>query len=264
MGLADLTIGRYYPAESVIHQLDARIKILSTVILTASVFLTDSFYALFFAAIFIAMVFFFSKLPVSWIYKAVKPVFYLLIIAFIVQAFFTPGVIIARAGFIKITDRGLLLGSFIVLRVLIVVSLGSILMFTTQPITIADGLESLFKPLRLFKLPVHEISLTITLALRFIPELLSEAQKIAFAQTSRGADFVSRNIYRRIKSLISLFVPLLVSSLMKAEDLGKAMEARSYSGSEGRTKYYQKFLTVTDYVSMLVVIAVSILTYLIR
>jgi energy-coupling factor transport system permease protein len=264
MSLADLTIGRYFPAESVIHEIDVRIKLISVVVLTAAIFIASSFYALLFSGLFVFMIYILCKLPWKWLYKAVKPVFYLLIIAFIFQAFFTPGRIIYKLAFIRLTYEGVTMASFVVARVLIVVVLGSVLTFTTQPIEIADGLESLLKPLKWLKLPVHEIALTITLAIRFVPELLTEAQKIAFAQEARGADFKSGNIYKRTKSLIPIFIPLIVSSFLKAEYLGKAMESRLYSGSEGRTKLYQSQLKLEDYVSLIVVLAAVTITILIR
>lgn len=260
MGLSDLTIGRYYPAESLIHEIDTKVKIISIILLSVAAFTADNFFALFFVALFTLLIFVLSKLPIIWLYKAVKPAFYILSVAFFFQLVFTPGRTFLNVGIIKLTYEGLILGAFVLLRVLIIIVTGSLITFTTQPITIADALESLLKPLRVFRLPVHEVALTVTLALRFIPELLVEAQKIAFAQQARGADFKTGNVFKRAKSLIPLFIPLFVSAFLKAEGLGKAMEARSYSGSQGRTKIYEDKLNISDYVSLLIVITVLVIT----
>ena len=247
------TIGTYYPVQSFIHRLDGRVKILIVMLATLTLFMTESFAALLFLALFYILVFLLSNLPAYWIYKALRPVLVILLIAFLFQVGFSAEPDI----FLRVTA-----GLRVVVRIVILVSLASVLGFTTTPPELTFALESLLSPLKILKLPVAEFALAITIALRFIPQILTEASDLVKAQKARGADFSSANLYKRGKALLPLFIPLFVLTYRRSEELGRAMEARAYHGDEGRTRYKAYYLRNTDYLSFigtLIVLAIALL-----
>lgn len=242
--IRDITIGQYYPVQSVVHRLDPRVKLAGTLFYIISLFLFENFYGFILASIFLIGSILLSKVPFKFILKGMKPILFLLIFTMCFNLFLTPGTEIFRWGFLKITKEGLRLAVFMGLRLGFLILGSSLMTFTTTPNQLTDGLERLFGPLKKIKLPVHEIAMMMSIALRFIPILLEETDKIMKAQQARCADFETGNILKRAKSMVPILVPLFISAFRRASDLAMAMEARCYSGGEGRTKMnplrYQK------------------------
>lgn len=234
--LRDITIGQYYPSESIIHRMDARFKIMTSLLFIVSLFLVDSFYEYIPVVLFIATTVLVSKVPVKYILKGLKPILVILIFAFGINIFLTDGEVIFRFWILKVTREGLVQAFFMVSRLIFLITGTSLLTLTTSPIMLTDGMESLLKPFKRVGLPAHELAMMMTIALRFIPTLLKETDKIMKAQMARGADFESGNLFKRAKSLIPLLVPLFISAFRRADELAMAMEARCYRGGENRTR----------------------------
>lgn len=234
--IRDITIGQYYPAESVIHRLDPRVKLIGTFFFIISLFLFKTLYGYIAVGVFLLSVIRLSKVPFRFIVKGMKAIVVLLLFTMFFNLFFLPGDPIFQWGFIKITDQGLSTAVFMGIRLTFLIVGSSLMTFTTTPNQLTDGLEKVMKPLNHIKVPVHEIAMMMSIALRFIPILLEETDKIMKAQMARGADFESGGIMKRAKSLIPLLVPLFVSAFRRANDLAMAMEARCYRGGDGRTK----------------------------
>lgn len=234
--IRDITIGQYYPADSVLHRLDPRVKLVGTILYIISLFVIDSYYGIAVSAVVLFTIIKLSKVPIKFIARGLKTVFMLLLFTVAFNLFFTPGNELVRLGFIKITEEGLHLSIKMAIRLVFLILGSSLMTFTTTPNQLTDGLERLMNPLRKIKVPVHEISMMMSIALRFIPILMEETDKIMKAQMARGADFESGGLIKRAKSLIPLLVPLFVSAFRRANDLAMAMEARCYQGGEGRTK----------------------------
>ena len=254
--MKDVAFGQYYPATSFVHKMDARIKILTAIAYIVAVFLVKQFQFMGFLAclIFVLIATAFAKVPFLRVLKSIKAILFLIILSGILQLFFnTSGTVVSEWQFIKITDAGLLNAGFIIARISLVVLGASLLTLTTSPVELADGIESLLYPLKFIKFPVHEFALIMSIALRFIPTLLEETDRIMKAQKARGADFESGNIFKKIKALIPILIPLLISSFRRADELADAMDARCYSGSKNRTRYKKLTLTYRDLIGALVV-----------
>ena len=234
--IRDITIGQYYPADSVVHRLDPRVKLAGTMIYIISLFLFDTFICYAAAALFLFAVIRISKVPIRFIVRGLKSIVILLLFAVVFNIFLTPGEVLFRAGFIRITREGLRLAAFMGIRMILLIMGSSIMTFTTTPNQLTDGLESLLGPLKKLGVPVHEIAMMMSIALRFIPILLEETDKIMKAQQARCADFESGGLVSKAKSLVPILVPLFVSAFRRANDLALALEARCYRGREGRTK----------------------------
>ncbi|HIT89119.1 MAG TPA: energy-coupling factor transporter transmembrane protein EcfT [Candidatus Merdenecus merdavium] len=262
--IRDITIGQFYPVESPIHKLDPRVKLMSTLLFIISLFVFDSFAGYVVATIFLFGVIKASRVPIKFILKGLKAVFFLLLITTVFNLFLTPGEPLFSLGFIKITKEGLRLSLFIALRLVYLIMGSSIMTLTTTPNDLTDGLEKALWPLRKIKVPVHEISMTMSIALRFIPILLEETDKIMKAQMARGADFEAKNIIKKAKSLIPLLVPLFVSAFRRANDLAMAMEARCYRGGEGRTKMKPLIYKKRDYLGYGVVILYLVVGFIVN
>lgn len=234
--IRDITIGQYYPAASPIHRLDPRTKLTAVFIYIICLFITKSFigfilpFALFFAVMCI------SKVPFGFALKGLKPVMLVIAMTMFFQVFFGRGEPLFSYGIICITLDGIKRGFFLAFRIVLLMLGTSVLTFTTTPNQITDGLESLLRPLRHVRFPVHEMAMMMSIALRFIPILIDETDRIMKAQQARGADFESGNIFHRAKSMIPVFIPLIVSAFRRALELAQAMEARCYHGGEGRTR----------------------------
>jgi energy-coupling factor transport system permease protein len=254
--IRDITIGQYYPADSIIHKLDPRVKLIGTFIFIFSLFLfnNDNNYKYILAAVFLFGVIKLSKVPVKFILRGLKAVIVMMLFMAVFNLFLTPGREIYRFGIIKITMEGVILTVFMIIRLIFLIVGSSLMTLTTTPNHLTDGLERVMGPLRRIKVPVHEISMMMSIALRFIPILLEETDKIMKAQMARGADFVSGGLLKRAKSLVPLLVPLFVSAFRRANDLAMAMEARCYRGGEGRTKMKPLKYTVKDLLAYLVLI----------
>lgn len=262
--MKDVTFGQYYPTKSFIHNLDARVKILSVIAYMVAVFLVGSggngqnysFQFLGFAAclIFVLIATLLARVPLMRVLRSIKGILFFIILSAILQIFFnTSGNLVLSWQFITITDVGLLNAAFLVARITLIVLGASILTLTTSPVEIADGIESLMRPLKWIKFPVHEFALIMSIALRFIPTLLDETDRIIKAQKARGANFDSGNIFKKAAALIPVLIPLLISSFRRADELADAMDSRCYSGSKVRTKYKKMRITWRDLLATLAV-----------
>lgn len=235
--IRDITIGQYYPAQSRVHDLDPRVKLVCTLLFLVSLFVQRNVVGYGIATLMVAFVVHSSKVPLKHIVKGFKPILLLLIITLSFNLFLTrTGEMIFSFYFIRVTDTGLSTAIYMAIRLVYLLIGSSIMTYTTTPNALTDGLESLLKPLSKLHVPVHEIAMMMSIALRFIPILLEETDKIMKAQIARGADLESGNIFQRAKAMIPILVPLIVSAFRRANDLAMAMEARCYRGGEGRTK----------------------------
>ncbi len=245
----NLTIGQHYPVESPIHNLDPRVKIVMTLTFIISLFLVENFSTYLLVIVFLAVAIKLSKVPVKFVIKGLKPILMIIAITFFINLLMTPGRIIFKLGFIKITEEGLRQAGFMAIRLTLLIMGTSMLTLTTSPIVLTDGIESLLSPFKRFGMPAHELAMMMSIALRFIPTLMEETEKIMKAQKSRGADFESGNIMSRAKNLVPLLVPLFISAFRRADELAMAMEARCYRGGENRTRMRQLKISKGDYVA---------------
>lgn len=252
--MKDVSFGQYFPCQSFVHKMDARIKILLSIAYIVAVFLVKSYYFMGFVAclLFVVITTLFAKVPFFKVLKSIKAVIFISVFSSVLQIFFNKnGTVLVEWNFIKITNAGLINAGFIVARICLIVLGASLLTLTTSPIEIADGIESLLTPLKFIKFPVHEFALIMSIALRFIPTLLDETDRIIKAQKARGADFESGNIFKRAKALIPVLVPLLISSFRRADELADAMDTRCYAGSKIRSKYKKAKLSYRDLIGFL-------------
>lgn len=252
--IRDITIGQYYPADSVLHRLDPRTKFIGTFIYLVSLFVADSFWGYVIATCFLAGLIILSKVPVKFMLKGLKPLFIILLITVVFNLFLVPGEVIWSFGFLKLTKEGIAQAIKIGIRLIYLVIGSSIMTLTTTPNQLTDGLERILHPLNKIHVPVHEISMMMSIALRFIPILLEETDKIMKAQIARGADFESGNLIQKAKGLIPLLVPLFISAFRRADDLAMAMEARCYHGGDDRTQMKPLVYKSRDYVAYVIVI----------
>jgi len=236
--IRDITIGQYYPGYSVIHRLDTRLKLILVLAFMVSVFLVSDFIGYAFVFIFLMTIISISKVPLRFILRGLKPIFIIIAITFFLNLFMTRGDVVLELGALSITRQGIYTACYMALRIIFLILGASLLTFTTKPVKLTDGIESLLKPAKRFGVPAHELAMMMTIALRFIPTLLEETDKIMKAQQARGADFETGSIFRRAKALIPIFIPLIVGAFRMAADLAMAMEARCYRGGEGRTKLH--------------------------
>lgn len=234
--LRDITLGQYYQADSVIHRLDPRVKLGGTILFIISLFLFDSVIGYLVAAVFLALVINLSKVPFRFMIKGMKAIVFLLMITIVFNLFLTPGEPLVTIWKISITKEGVRLAVLLAIRLSFLIIGSSIMTLTTTPNQLTDGLEKMLGPLKKIKVPVHEIAMMMSIALRFIPILMEETDKIMKAQLARCADFESGNLIKRAKGLVPLLVPLFISAFRRANDLAMAMEARCYRGGEHRTK----------------------------
>ena len=234
--IRDITLGQYYPAESTLHKLDPRVKLFGTLVYVISLFVVNNLIGYLLAFAFLIFCISLSRVPVKFMLKGLKAIVILLIVAAVFNLLLTPGEVIWSYWKISITKEGVSTASQMAVRLIFLIVGSSVMTLTTTPNNLTDGLESGLRFLKIFKVPVHEIAMMMTIALRFIPILLEETDKIMKAQLARGADFESGNIIKKAKALVPLLVPLFVSAFRRANDLAMAMEARCYQGGKGRTK----------------------------
>jgi len=234
--IRDITLGQYYPEQSVVHRLDARTKILGTLLYIIEVFLVNSFAGFGLVILALGILIGISRVPVRFIFKGLKAVVFIILLTFVLNLFMFDGTVLWHWKFLTITYEGLYRSCFMALRLILLIIGTSMLTLTTKPMELTDGLEKLLKPFNRLGLPSHEIALMMSIALRFIPTLLEETDKIMKAQQARGADFESGNLMQRVKSMIPILIPLFVGSFRIAQDLALAMEARCYHGGVGRTR----------------------------
>lgn len=246
--LRDITLGQYFLGNSTLHKSDPRVKLIVSLLFMIELFIANEVigFGICFVATAIAVKV--ARVPIKYILKGLKPIFAILLFTIVLNMFMTPGTIIFKVGFLKLTYEGLRMAALMATRIVLLIVSSSLLTLTTKPIELTDGIESLLNPLRVIKVPAHEIAMMMSIALRFIPTLLEEADKIIKAQQARGADFESGNILRRTKAMLPILVPLFVSAIRIAQDLAMAMEARCYRGGEGRTRVKEMKMEGRDWV----------------
>ena len=257
--LRDITLGQYYQADSVIHKLDPRVKLGTTIIFIISLFVFQGAWGYAVAALFLALVIKLSKVPFQFMGKGMKAIVFLLLITVIFNLFLTPGEPLVTVWKLTITKEGLRMAVFLSIRLGFLIIGSSVMTLTTTPNQLTDGLEKMLKPLNKIKVPVHEIAMMMSIALRFIPILMEETDKIMKAQLARCADFESGNLIKKAKSLVPLLVPLFISAFRRANDLAMAMEARCYRGGDNRTKMKPLHYEKRDYIAYAIVACYVIL-----
>ena len=253
--IRDITIGQYYPADSLLHRLDPRTKFVGTLIFIVSVFVFHTFPGYAVASVFLLGTILLSKVPFKFIFKGLKAIFILLLFTVFFNIILTPGEVLWSLGFIKVTKEGLILAGRMAIRLIYLVIGSSVMTLTTTPNQLTDGMERLLRPLNKLHVPVHEIAMMMSIALRFIPILLEETDKIMKAQIARGADFETGNLIQKAKNMVPLLVPLFISAFRRANDLAMAMEARCYHGGDDRTQMKPLKYASRDYAAYLVLIA---------
>ncbi|MDO4451865.1 MAG: energy-coupling factor transporter transmembrane component T [Lachnospiraceae bacterium] len=262
--IRDITIGQYYPANSIVHKLDPRVKIMCTLFYLISLFLFKSVLGYVLCTIFLFTVIKLSKVPFKFITKGLKPIVILLMITVIFNLFLTnQGNVLVSFWILKITDEGLRTAVYMAIRLIYLIVGSSLMTLTTTPNELTDGIERLLKPFNKIKVPVHEIAMMMSIALRFIPILLEETDKIMKAQIARGADLENGNIIQKAKNMIPILVPLFVSAFRRANDLAMAMEARCYRGGDGRTKMKPLVYQKRDYITYAVTILYIVIMVLV-
>lgn len=248
--LKDITIGQYFPGNSAVHRLDPRFKIIITGIFIAMLFAADGFTGLGAGVIFLIFGFWLSKIPLKLMLKSLKPIIPIVVFTSVLNIFFLDGVVLVKIGFLKISYEGLRTSAFMIIRIVALIMGSSLLTYTTSPITLTDAIERLLSPLKRLRFPVHELAMMMTIALRFIPTLIEETDKIMSAQKARGADMESGSLLQRAKALTPILIPLFVSAFRRAEELAVAMECRCYRGGDGRTRLRQLRSGGADYFAL--------------
>lgn len=252
--ITDITIGQYFPGKSFVHKIDARMKIILTLLLVVSVFICRNIVSLLAVIIVAFSLVFASKIPIKTVLKSLKPLVFIIILTSVLNLFYGSGEPLVQLGRIKITANGIETALFMAIRIVSLVVVSSLLTYTTSPTALTDAIERLLKPLTYVKVDVHSIAMTMTIALRFIPTLIEEIDKIMSAQKSRGANLDSGNLIQRAKALIPVLIPLFVSSFRRAGELAYAMECRCYRGGEGRTKMKVMKLAPRDFIALAFVV----------
>ncbi|MBO5572330.1 MAG: energy-coupling factor transporter transmembrane protein EcfT [Ruminococcus sp.] len=266
--LRDITIGQYFPGNSVIHRLDPRFKIVITIIFIVMLFTGKSMLCLAIGALYTLLAVVLSKIKPKMFWKSIKPILpFLVLTAAINLLLISSGNVVWEWHFIKITDESLNISVFMIARIVLLIIGSSLLTYTTSPITLTDAIERLLSPLKKLKFPVHELAMMMSIALRFIPTLIEETDKIMSAQKARGAEIDTGSFITRARNMVSILVPLFISAFRRADELATAMECRCYNGGEGRTRLRQLRSALRDYMALAVtilfyaaVIAVSIMT----
>ena len=250
MALKDITLGQYFPGTTVVHRMDPRAKLIFVVLFIIALFLADFLitYGIMLATLFFCI--FLSKIRLRVILKGMKPVLIIIMVTALLNLFYTPGPPIVRFWVLSISMEGVWAAFFMILRITMLITCTFLLTYTTSPILLTDGMEKLLSPLKAVKVPVHELSMMMSIALRFIPTLIEETDKIMSAQRARGADFDSGNLMQKAKALMPLLVPLFISAFRRADELAIAMEGRCYHGGEGRTRLRQLKYRGIDYAAL--------------
>jgi energy-coupling factor transport system permease protein len=251
--LKDITLGQYFPMESIVHKLDARFKLCLTFVFIIMLFASKTIVGLSVGFVYMAMVLLLSKIPPIMLIKAIKPVVPVLIFTALLNLLFLhQGEDVFRWKFIQITDYGIQMSAFMLVRIILLIMGTSLLTYTTSPIVLTDAIERLLSPLKRIKFPVHELAMMMTIALRFVPTLIEETDKIMSAQKSRGASFDTGNLMNRVRALIPIMLPLFISAFRRADELATAMECRLYHGGEGRTRLKVLKSAMRDYVAVVI------------
>ena len=262
--LRDITIGQYYPSGSIIHKLDPRTKIVSTLVYIVLLFLVKTFVGFALAILFLGIVVKLSKVPLKFILRGLKAIIFLLLFTVILNMLMTKGEVWVRFWIFTITKEGVYQALFIGLRLILLIIGSSLMTLTTTPIELTDGIERLLRPLKKIHVPVHDIAMMMSIALRFIPILLEETDKIMKAQMARGADFESGRLIQRAKAMIPILVPLFLSAFRRAGELATAMEARCYRGDTGRTRMKELKYQRRDIIAYLILLAFAVILIMTR
>lgn len=257
--LKDITLGQYFPGNSFIHRLDAMIKLILSAVYLVIIFLIKNFYGYGLLAAFTLFTIIISTVPLKFVLKGIKPLLWFIIFTAILNLFMTGGTVIWQFGFLKLTKEGISFAVFMILRIVFLVLGTSLLTYTTSPIALTDGIERLLTPFGKMGLPTHELAMMMSIALRFVPTLLEETDKIMKAQAARGADFTSGSLIKRAKALLPLLVPLFISAFRRADELAIAMESRCYRGGEGRTKLNPSKIGANDFIGLFIVMVFAAL-----
>lgn len=244
--LKDITLGQYFPGNTVVHRLDPRTKLLLVIVYIVALFLCKWFFSYAVVLIFLITAIALSRIRLKALFKGLKPLLIIIVFTAVINLLYSDGRTLVEFWIFRITYEGLLNAFFLILRIMMLVMGTFLLTYTTSPIALTDGLESLLSPLKLVRFPVHELAMMMSIALRFIPTLIEETDKIISAQKARGADFETGNIFRRAKALVPILVPLFVSAFRRADELATAMECRCYHGGKGRTKMKQLHYRAND------------------
>lgn len=259
MALKDITLGQYFPGHSLVHRLDPRTKLIAVTLYIVALFLADYFYTYAIMIAVLGLSITISHVPLKSILRGLKPVLFIAIFTALLNLFYTPGThILFHVWIFTVTLEGVLNAFFMVVRIMMLIAGTFLLTYTTSPILLTDGLESLLNPLKRIHVPVHELAMMMSIALRFIPTLIEETDKIMSAQRARGADFESGNLIQRAKALIPLLVPLFISAFRRADELAVAMECRCYHGGEGRTRLRQLKYQGIDYAALAFFLIVTV------
>lgn len=253
--IREITIGQYYSTESIIHNLDPRVKILGTLIYLISLFFSENVIAFFVPAVFFIGVVVLSKVPFSYVFRGLKPIVFILLFTAFLNLFWTPGREAFHIGAVSISWEGIEWMAVLSLRLILLMLGASVMTLTTTPNQLTDGIEKLLRPLGIFHVPVHEMAMMMSIALRFIPILVEETDRIMKAQAARGADFETGNVIQRIKSMLPVFVPLFVSAIRRANELALAMDARCYHGGKERTKLRPLRYQKADFTAYVILVA---------
>ena len=244
-------LGQYYPAESPLHRLDARFKLLMIVGFIIALFFVERPGTMILSLLVLPILLALARLPAHWLWRSLRPLLFILSFTFVIHLFLTPGERLFAFGPLTASGAGLTRGIFFSLRLVLVITVSYFITLTTTPVALTEAIATLLKPFKRLGLPVHELALMTTIALRFIPTLLEEAREIIKAQKARGADFESGHILKRARGFVPVLIPLFVGSFRRADDLASAMEARGYAGGEGRTRLHEAVLVRTDYIWMI-------------
>ena len=258
MALRDITLGQYFPGSSPIHRLDPRAKLVALICYIVALFLAEGLVTYGILLVALAAVVVSSTVSLKALLRGMKPVVFILVFTAVLNVFYTPGEALVSFWIFTVTREGVIHAFFMVVRILMLISCTFLLTYTTSPLALTDGLESLMGPLKKLHIPVHELSMMMSIALRFIPTLIEETDKIMSAQRARGADFDTGNLIQKAKALIPLLVPLFISALRRADELATAMECRCYHGGQGRTRMSQLHYRPSDVVFMLATLALAV------
>ena len=260
----DITIGQYYPGNSILHRLDPRVKLLGVIVYIAALFIINNIWGCIFLLATIAVLIGLSGIPLGHILKGMKMIGLLIIVAVFFNLFFSEGKVLWQWWILKLTEEGILRAVFFALRLVLVILGSSLLTYTTTPTTLTNGLEKVLSPLKIIHFPAHEMAMMMSIALRFIPILTEETNKIIKAQLARGADFETGGLVRKAKGMVPILIPLFVSAFRRAADLATAMEARCYHGGEGRTRLHPLKYENRDKIAYFVILFYLLLTIAVR
>ncbi len=259
MALKDVTLGQFFPGKSIIHRLDPRSKIIGVTCYIVALFLAEGILTYGVMLGLLSLMIGLSKVPVKSVVRGMKPLVVIVTVTALLNIFYTPGeVVLWEWGIFTVTEEGIVVAIFMVARILMLVTGTFLLTYTTSPMALTDGLEDLMNPLKSIGVPVHDLSMMMSIALRFIPNLIEETDKIMSAQQARGADFESGSLLRRAKAMIPLMVPLFISALRRADELADAMDCRCYNGGVGKTRMKQMRYCKADYLAMFFMVAVAV------